>query len=338
MGGPSGTVTFLFTDIEGSTQLWESSPASMQDALEAHDRMVKEAVDACGGYVFATGGDGFAAAFARAGDAVSAAVSARGALEEHGWPADAIVRVRMALHTGEAVERDGDYFGPAVNRTARLLAITHGGQVVCSQATAAVIGPGSPAALVSLGEHRLRDLGAPEQVFQIGEGSFPPLRSLDARPTNLPVQRTSFVRRERELKVTLEAIVRSPLVTLTGVGGVGKTRLALEVAAHLEQLDGAWLVELAAVADPDAVAQVAASALGVLPRPGESPWGAVLAYLRHRRLLLVFDNCEHLIDTVAGLIDEVLESCPRVRVLATSREALGVTGEQIVPVPTLSLA
>jgi len=336
VAAPSGTVTFLFTDIEGSTRLWESAPASMQEALEEHDRIVRDAVNASGGYVFATGGDGFAAAFARAGDAMNAATDARRALEDQVWPSDAIVRVRMGLHTGEAVERGGDYFGPAVNRAARLLAIAHGGQIVCSQSMAAVIGPSEE--LRSLGQHRLRDLGAPEQVFQVGDGSFPPLRSLDVRSTNLPAQRTSFIGRERELKTVLDAIAHSRLVTLTGVGGVGKTRLALEAAAHalIDMPDGAWLVELGAVADADAVADVTASALGVLPRPGRSAWEAVVAYLHNRRLLLIVDNCEHLIDAVAARIDDVLRSCPRVSVLSTSREALAVDGEQIVPVPTLT--
>jgi predicted ATPase/class 3 adenylate cyclase len=343
MVGPSGTVTFLFTDIEGSTRLWERAPVAMQSALEAHDRMVKEAVESCGGYVFATGGDGFAAAFPRAGDALRAAAAAGQALEGYAWPAEATVRARMALHTGEAVERDGDYFGPAVNRTARLLAIAHGGQVVCSQSTASVVSGGdglsSQWSLRSLGEHRLRDLSEPEQVFQVGEGSFPPLRSLDVRPTNLPVQRTSFVGRDRELKVALDAVEQSALVTLTGVGGVGKTRLALEVAGHPfpDLPDGAWLVELGAVAGADAVWEVTASALGVFPSAGQSARDAVLGYLGQRKLLLVIDNCEHLIDAVAALVDDVLASCPGVRVLTTSREALGIDGERIVPVPTLSL-
>ncbi|HLK43918.1 MAG TPA: NB-ARC domain-containing protein, partial [Thermoleophilia bacterium] len=269
-------------------------------------------------------------------DAVGAAVDARRALEGHLWPSDALVRVRMGLHTGEAVERGGDYFGPAVNRAARLLAIAHGGQIVCSQSTAALIGPSED--IRSLGEHRLRDLDEPEQVFQVGDGSFPPLRSIDVRPTNLPAPRTSFIGRERELKTVLDALARARLVTLTGVGGVGKTRLALEAAARAlgDMPDGAWLVELGAVADADAVADVTASALGVLPRPGGSAWDAVIAYLRTRRLLLIIDNCEHLIDAVAARIDEVLASCPRVNVLATSREALAVEGEQIVAVPTLT--
>jgi predicted ATPase len=329
-------VTFLFTDIEGSTRLWESASAAMLEALETHDRIVKNAVDASGGYVFATGGDGFAAAFSRAGDAVTAAVTATQALAAHVWPPNAVVRVRMALHTGEAVERDGDYFGPAVNRAARLLSLAHGGQVICSQATAGIVGPGS---LVPLGSQRLRDLDAPEQVFQVNEGAFPPLRSSMSLPTNLPVQRTSFVGRDRELKITLEAITQSALVTLTGVGGVGKTRLALETAGRVpaDLADGVWLVELGAVADPDAVGEVTASALGVLPRPGQTPREAVLGYLGQRRLLLVIDNCEHLLDAVASLVDDILASCAGVRVLATSREALGVEGEQLVAVPTLGV-
>jgi predicted ATPase/class 3 adenylate cyclase len=336
VSAPSGTVTFLFTDIEGSTRLWEIAPEAMRSALERHDMILDQAMGRHQGYVFATGGDGFAAAFTRAGDALGAAREAAADLAMERWPPEAGIRVRMALHTAEAVERDGDYFGPGVNRAARILAIAHGGQILCSQATAGIIGSVD---LVSLGAHRLRDLDVPEVVFQVGQGSFPPLRSLGTRPTNLPVQRTSFVGRDHELKTTLAALDQSSLVTLTGVGGVGKTRLALEAASHLlvGLADGAWLVELAPVADPDAVVEVTASALGILPRPGQAPLDAVIAYLRPRRLLLVIDNCEHLLDAVASLIDRVLGSCPDVRILATSREALAIEGEHAVPVPALGL-
>jgi predicted ATPase len=309
----------------------------MRAALERHDVLVREAIEQRHGYVFATGGDGFAAAFGRAGDGVDAAMAVQELLGAEEWPAEARIRVRMGLHTGEAVERAGDYFGPAVNEAARLMAAGHGGQVLCSSATAGLISDGR--LLVDLGEQHLRDLSSPRRVFQIGEGVFPPLASPDVRPTNLPLQRTSFVGREHELKITLDALDRSSCVTLTGVGGVGKTRLALEVAGHLlaDLADGAWLVELGAVADADALWEVTTSALGVLARPGQSPREAMVAFLRPRRLLLVVDNCEHLLDAVASLVDEVLGSCPGARVLATSREALGVPGEQITPVPTLSL-
>jgi predicted ATPase/class 3 adenylate cyclase len=337
VGGPSGTVTFLFTDIEGSTRLWALAPDAMRGALERHDLLARQAIEQHHGYVFATGGDGFAAAFGRAGDAADAAMDLQELVGREEWPAQAPIRVRAGLHTGEAVERGGDYFGPAVNEAARLMALGHGGQVLCSAATAAIMADGR--VLIDLGDQHLRDLSSPRRVFQVGEGVFPPLASPDVRPTNLPLQRTSFVGREHELKTTLDALDRSSSVTLTGVGGVGKTRLALEVASHLlgELVDGAWLVELGAVADADALWEVTASALGVLARPGQSPREAIVAFLRQRRLLLVVDNCEHLLDAVAALVDEVLSACPHVRVLATSREALGVPGEQIVAVPTLSL-
>ena len=184
VGAPSGTVTFLFTDIEGSTGLWQKDESAMRAALERHDSILRSTIGGRGGYVFSTGGDGFGVAFARAGDAVAAAVDAQSKLVEEPWPEGALIRVRMGLHTGEVTERDGDYFGTAVNQTARLMAVAHGGQVVCSRATAEL--GGAEVELVDLGEHRLRDLDRPMQVFQVGaEGlgdEFPPLRSLDAFP------------------------------------------------------------------------------------------------------------------------------------------------------------
>jgi class 3 adenylate cyclase len=261
MPPPSGTVTFLFTDIEGSTRLWESAPEAMRLALERHDSLTRSTVDAHGGYVFATGGDGFCVAFGRAGDALSAAVGLQEALADETWPEPADIRVRMGLHTGEASERDGDYFGPAVNRVGRLMATAHGGQVVCSQSTASVVGDGF--ALQGLGEHRLRDLAAAEPVFQVGEGVFPPLRSVDVVPTNLPTVRTELIGRSAEVDALSEVARRERLVTFTGTGGVGKTRLALAVAASVssEFPDGCWLVELAPVADGAEVAPAVAAAM-----------------------------------------------------------------------------
>jgi predicted ATPase/class 3 adenylate cyclase len=338
-------VTFLFTDIEGSTRLWESAPDAMGAAIERHDELVRSAVEAHGGYIFSTGGDGFSVAFARAGDAIAAAVDAQFALAGEPWPTGTLIRVRMGLRTGEVIERGGDYFGPAVNRTARLMALAHGGQVVASAATADVVADTLPpdVKLVDLGEHLLRDLSRREHVFQVeapGLGSeFPPLRSPDVLPGNLPLQPTSFVGSADEVRAVSEALGRAHLVTVTGVGGVGKTRLAVHVAAELVPTfpDGAWLCELAVASDADTLAQVVASTLGVAQRAGRSLERSIVEFLRHSRLLLVLDNCEHLLDASGRLASAILSECPDVRVLATSREALAVPGEQGWPLRSLEL-
>jgi len=334
VGRPSGTVTFLFTDTEGSTQLWEAAPDAMRAALAWHDSILRVAIEAHDGYVFATGGDGFAAAFARAGDALAAGEKARMALVSEEWPEEAPLRVRMALHTGEAAERDGNYFGGAVNRAARLMAVGHGGQLLVSAATAELL---TGTELVDLGEHRLRDLDRPLRVFQVGEGRFPALRTLDAFPGNLPLQLSSYIGREKELERAAAALADSRIVTLTGVGGVGKTRLALQVAAEVlpRFTDGAWLVELAPVRDPDGVPDAVAAVFEVTPHRGQSLLQALVEFLRGKQLLLVVDNCEHLLEPAATLIETLERACPRVAVLATSREGLGIDGERMLAVPSL---
>jgi predicted ATPase len=302
----------------------------MRAALARHDKIVRAAIEDCGGAVFSTMGDGMAAAFANASDAVSAALDAHSALA-------GVLPVRMGLHTGEAEARDGDYFGTTVNRCARLMAVAHGGQVVCSEATAALVRDAFPAVLTDLGEHRLRDLARPVRVFQVGEGRFPPLRTLDAFPGNLPLQLSSFIGRDRELERAAAAIAESRIVTLTGVGGVGKTRLALQVAAEVlpRFADGAWLLELAPVRDPDGVPDAVAAVFEVTPRSGQSLLQALLEFLRGKQLLLVVYNCEHLLEPVAELIETLERACPRVAVLATSREGLGIDGERMLAVPSL---
>ena len=335
---PSGTVTFLFTDIEGSTRLWQQDEAAMRAALERHDAILRTAIEGQGGHVFSTGGDGFGVAFARAGDAVAVAVEAQAALAAEKWPTATPLRVRMALHTGETAEREGDYFGTAVNRAARLMAAGHGGQVLCSQATAALLGEG--VVLVDLGERRLRDLDRAMRVFQVGEGSFPPLRSISTLPGNLPVQLTSFVGRQDELAAVREELRVARLVTLTGVGGVGKTRLALQAAAELlsEFADGVWLCELAAAANGGEGAQVVAVNLGVVQRPQMTMVESIVDFLGSREMLIVLDNCEHLLDPVEGLARAILGGAPRVRILATSREGLGTAGEHVRPVRSLQVS
>jgi predicted ATPase/class 3 adenylate cyclase len=337
VSAPSRTVTFLFTDIERSTRLWQADESAMRAALSRHDELLREAVAGSGGVVFSSMGDGLAAAFSSPSAAVAAALDAQRLLEGELWPTATPVRVRMGLHTGEAELRDGDYFGTTVNRAARLMAIGHGGQVLISSATAEMVGD-ADLALVDLGEHRLRDLERSMQVFQAGEGTFPPLLSLDAHPGNLPRQVTSFVGRDREVAETVEALASAPIVTLTGVGGVGKTRLAAQAAAEAlpRFRDGAWLVELGSVRDGPQVVESVIEAFSLAIPPSTRPQDALLDFLRDKHMVLVLDNCEHLIGAAAALVSTVVAACPRVTVLATSREGLSVAGERIIAVPPLA--
>ena len=344
MGLPSGTVTFLFTDIEGSTSLWESAPDGMRAALERHDALVRNAINAHGGHVFSTGGDGLVAVFARAADAMASASQAQAALTAEAWPESAPVRVRMGVHTGEAIERGGDYFGPALNRAARLMAMGHGGQVLVSHATEQLIEESLATGLelVDLGEHRLRDLSRPERIFQLRapgcDTQFPELRSLDAARTNLPVQLTSFIGREKDVKAVDALLGEHRMVTLTGVGGVGKTRLALQVAAEaLDNFpDGVWLLELAPLGEPSRLVEALAAALSVEPIPGKTIEQAILDKVEGSRILLVLDNCEHLLDEARRVVRKLVRAAPRLVVLATSREPLGAPGEQVVPLRSLN--
>jgi predicted ATPase/class 3 adenylate cyclase len=342
---PSGTVTFLFADIEGSTRLWERYPDAMPAALAQHDDLLRAAVQSCGGHLVKTTGDGLFAVFGRADSAVAAALAAQNSLASATWGATGRLRVRMGLHTGHSEFHAGDYHGPAVNRAARLSAAGHGDQVLVSGATEALVGDALPegAELADLGEHRLRDLARPVHVFQLVHPTLPtdfaPIRSLDEMPGNLPRQLTSFVGREDEVGRLSALVGDRPLVTLTGVGGVGKTRLAIEVAAEVAPgfPDGVWLCELAPVTDPSAVCETLAASLEVRPFPGRALGDLVLEYLAHKRLLIMVDNCEHLLAAVADLVEVIVKRCPRVAVLATSREGLALPGEQIVAVPALGL-
>ena len=345
MNGPSGTVTFLFTDVEGSTRLWETAPEAMRSALERHDNILRSAIHDHGGSVFATGGDGFAAAFPRANDAVAAALAAQAALTKEPWPETAPLAVRMGLHTGVAEQRGEDYFGPVLNRAARLMGAGNGGQVLLSAATQGLVRDGLPqgCGLAELGEYRLRDLGGPERIFQLVhpdlQREFGRLRTLDAYPGNLPLQMSSLVGRDDDIGRVAEALRATPVVTLTGVGGVGKTRLALQVAAEVlpRFRDGAWLCELQMVRDPAAVVDAVAAVFRVTARPGLDLQDSLTAYLRDQELLIVLDNCEHLLRPVAGLVAKIEASCSGVRVLATSREGLNLRGEQILVVPSLGV-
>jgi predicted ATPase/class 3 adenylate cyclase len=342
---PSGTITLLFTDIEGSTRHWEERRIAMAEALRRHDGLLRAAIEANGGYVFKTVGDEFCAAFSRASDAVAAAADAQRALASEDWSAIDRLAVRMALHSGATDERDGDYYGPAVNRVARLLAILHGGQVAASATTALLLRGMMPeqTELRDLGEHRLKDLVEPERVWQVlAPGlmeSFPPLRSLESLPNNLPRQLTPLIGRDDVLAEVEPLVLEQPLVSLLGTGGIGKTRLALQVGADL--LDGAgdgvWLVELATLSEAASVVNAIASTFG-LREQGERPMIDVLVpYLKSRRLLLILDNCEHLIEEVARVADAILRAAPQVRILATSREPLRIAGERVYRVPTLAV-
>lgn len=341
---PTGTVTFLFTDIEGSTRLWEKHPTAMREALARHDAILRSAIETAGGHVFKTIGDAFDAVFPRAVDAATAAVAIQRALASEPWAVPEGIRVRVAIHTGTAEERDRDYFGPALNRVARLLAAGHGGQILLSDPSRLLIEESLPekVSLRDLGQHRLRDLASPEHLFQLeAEGlraGFPPLRTLNVLPNNLPRQLTSFVGRTKELAEVKSLLERTALLTLTGSGGAGKTRLALQAAADLVEsfADGVWLVELTPLADPALVTQTAAMAIGV--REEHRPLiQTLLDHLGSRSLLLVLDNCEHVLSASAELVQTLLQGCPQVRVLATSQEALGIAGETVYRVPSLTM-
>ncbi len=336
---PSGTVAFLFTDIEGSTRLWDEHPDLMSAALERHDELLRTAIVDNGGYVFSTAGDAFSAAFSTPMMAVEAAVQAQRALQAETWPAAASIAVRMGLHLGSAQERDGDYFGPALNRAARVMGLAHGGQVVCSLAVEELVRDGLPAGvgLVDLGEQTLRGLERGERVFQVSidglVNEFAPLRTSSASTGNLPTPATSFVGRSEDVKRLSGDVAAGSarLVTLTGVGGVGKTRLALETAWALtdEFPDGAWLVELASVGDPASVVPAVGDVVDARPASGMTIEDAIVDQLRSERSLLVLDNCEHVLDALGGFVSRVVSRCPRVAILATSREPLGVDGEHV---------
>jgi predicted ATPase/class 3 adenylate cyclase len=340
---PSGTVTFLLTDLEGSTRLWEQDPEAMKAAIVRHDELLDEIIAGHRGHVFSRMGDGMAAAFATARDAVAAAAVIREALAEESWATPRPLRARIGLHTDEAVVVGGSYASQPVNRCSRLMTAAHGGQVVISGATESLVGDELPEGmeLLDLGEHRLRDLGRPLRVFQLGRSrhseEFPPLRSIDAFPGNLPAQVSSFIGRHAEVNRIKAALRDSRVVTITGVGGVGKTRLALQVAADLlpRYRDGAWLVDLTAVRDPEGVAEALASVFRLAHGGGAGLEDSSIELLAHKKLLLVLDNCEHLLGPVATLVNGIERGCPGVSVLATSREGMAIDGEQLIALPPM---
>ena len=343
---PSGTVTFLFTDIEGSTGLWERYPQLMQSAFARHEAILRETVAHFGGFAYKMVGDAFQVAFETASSALCAALEAQRRLHAESW-GETPIRVRMALHTGVTEERGDDYVGPELNRLGRLLSAGNGGQVLLTQAVYDLTQDHLPCdlSLRDLGAHRFKDLVRPEHLYQLDApglpSEFPPLKTLDAFPHNLPAQLTSFIGRETEMlgiKLLL-TMDKARMVTLTGSGGTGKTRLALQVAADLLEAfkDGGWLVDLAPLADPALVPQSVATAVGARQVPGKAINTVLIEYLRPRQLLLILDNCEHVVEACASLASSLLKACPDLQILATSREILGMAGEVPFRVPSMSV-
>jgi len=343
---PTGTLAFLFTDIAGSTRFWEQEHTAMEQALIRHDVLLRQAIETRSGQVFKTVGDAFYAVFATAPDALEAAVAAQRTVLAETWPTRTPLRVRMAIHVGAAQPRDGDYFGPPLNRVARICAAGHGGQILLSAPAWELVRDQLPpdVTLRDLGERRLKDLSRPERIVQAVApdlpDAFPPLTALDHYRHNLPTQPTVLIGRERETHAVVEWLRRpeTRLLTLTGPGGIGKTRLALQAAADLldDYPDGVWFVPLATVRDPQALADAIATVLSmpVAPQPGLPE--QLGAFLRRKRLLLVLDNFEQLV-SAAPLVGALLADAPGVQTLITSRTVLNLYGEQELPVPPLEL-
>jgi predicted ATPase/class 3 adenylate cyclase len=342
---PAGTVTLLFADMEGSTRALEQLGDRYTHLLDTYRRVLGGSFAAGGGREVDLQGDQIFVAFPRARDAVLAAVAAQLALASQEWPEGAVVRARIGLHTGEPLLTPAGYVGMDVHSAARICAVAWGGQILISQTTRDLVGDDLPEGigLRDLGAHRLKDLTHPQRLYQVDAsglaGDFPPLRSLDVLRHNLPIQLTSFIGREGEKAEVMALLARTRVLTLTGAGGAGKTRLALQVAVDVieEFADGVWLADFTPISDPALVPQTLALAVG-LREYGGRPIVEVLGdHLRHRQALLILDNCEHLVESAAELVTALLRTCPRVRVLATSRERLGVPGEVGWPVPPLSL-
>jgi predicted ATPase len=317
----------------------------MKAAMVRHDEILEKTFAANRGFIFSRMGDGMASAFATAGDAVASAIAIKHALADENWRTADPLKARIGLHTAEAViVDDTGYASLPINRCSRLMAAAHGGQIVISGATESLVRNQLPngIGLVDLGEHRLRDLGGPIHVFQLARHGqredFPPLRSVDAFPGNLPAQVSSFIGRRDEAARITSALAESRVVTITGVGGVGKTRLAIQVAADLlpRYREGAWLVELASVTEQSAVAEAIAEVFHPTNRTGQSLDDGIVEILSQKRLLLVLDNCEHVLGPVAHLVSRIERSCPGVVVLATSREGMAIDGEQLIALPPLA--
>ena len=344
---PSGTLTFLFTDLESSTELWEKFPQEMKSVLAMHDSILKEAVKSNNGTIVKTTGDGIHAVFSTAVEAVDAALYGQRKIKTAVFSANAelSIRVRMGIHTGESELRDGDYYGTTLNRAARIMSIAHGGQVLLSETTLKVCREqiSKNVSTLDLGEHRLKGIAAPEHIFQLCHpdlvNEFPPLKSLASFKHNLHIQSSTFIGRKKEMADVKRLLGNVRLLTLLGPGGTGKTRLMLQVAEEaIENYpDGVWLVELAPLTDPDLIPERVMSTLNIQDQPGRPILDTLTDYLRHKNLLLLLDNVEHLVRASAELAEHLLEQCPKITILVTGREALFIDGETTLQIPSLSI-
>lgn len=342
---PTGKVTFLLTDVEGSTRLWETHAVEMSQALARHDDLIRESVGHCGGMIIKTKGEGDSAfiVFRSAGDAVRCALKLQASLLSEEWPGGLAIRVRMSLHTGVAELRGNDYYGRDVNRSARLRDVAYGGQIIASQELRDCVQDRVPddGSFIDLGLYHLRDLERPEHLYQLsGPGlpdKFPAVRRLESRSTNLPLQLTSFVGRHEELQEIADLLSETRLLSLTGSGGCGKTRLALESGARVagDYPDGVFVVELATLNDPTLVTQSTLGALSIREEGETDPFEALANFLLGKNLLLILDNCEHLIEACSDLAGRLLRVRPDLRILTTSRQPLNVSGETTYRVPSL---
>lgn len=344
-GPPTGTITFLFSDIEGSTRLLQDLGEEYEGVLDAHRNLLRTAFEQHHGHEVGSEGDSLFVVFERATDAVTAAIDGQRSVQKHEWPPGAEIRVRVGIHTGEARLVGGDYVGLAVHRASRICSAGHGGQILVSATTRELVEGHLPkrVALKDLGEHRLKDLARAERLFQVCHPeismNFPPLRSLESRRHNLPTQLTSFIGRERDFAEVKKLVSSARLLTITGAGGSGKTRLALKVASDLldQHPHGVWVVDLAAVTDPELVLQELASTLSVREQEGRPLDASLNDFLADKKLLLVLDNCEHLVAACSRVADQVLRVSPDSRIIVTSREALGVGGEVAWRIPSMSV-
>ena len=340
MNLPSGTVTFLYTDIEGSASLWERFPEAMRAAQSEHDSILRESIKAHGGTVYKVIGDAFQAAFPVAIPAVEAAIVIQRQLASTQWRETGPLRVRMGLHTGEAMPLEDDYDTThTLNRVARIMSAGHGGQILISQTVAELVRSALPegVTLRDLGQHRMKGLSQLERLSQVCVldllQDFPPLKTLDDRPNNLPAQLTAFIGRESEINEVRQRLASARLLTLIGPGGAGKTRLALEVGDKVlaEYPGGVWFVDLAALQEPSVVPQAVAKAIGLREQEGRPVTAQLADYLRYKDLLLILDNCEHLVEACAQFVELALRSGPQIKILATSRQSLRLTGEHVFP-------
>jgi predicted ATPase/DNA-binding SARP family transcriptional activator len=332
---PSGTVTFCFTDVEGASRWWAEHRAAMAEAMARHHELVKTTTERHGGHVFATGGDSVGVAFNRTGDAALWATELQAAMASEPWPDGIELKLRIGMHTGEAEEHEGGYYGPAVNLAARLAAAGHGGQTLLSATAANILGD---ADVRVLGSYHLDEVVGEQRISQLGTDVYPALRIEDRFQGNLPRRLGRLIGRDDELTAVRDAISAYPLVTLVGPGGIGKTRLSIAAARQAQVGGDAWLIELAEVGSPDQVARAVADTLDVSERAGEPLTRSIVKSLESRRAMLVLDNCEHVLEGAAAITDAIIRGCEHVRVLATSRERLGLNNERIISVPPLDPA